>query len=155
MSIPSLIGRTPDHALLAAQLRIGQTILVLQQNEIKALEAASDVQRDSPLVHSVGWINYAQQRWPVYCLSDQLTLTNDVPSERRACVLLAANPGYIAILCDDVVASKREITQTYEVPPAMRTRNTPIRALVPLEDNFGCLTSAERFASYVIHLAGI
>lgn len=155
MSTAVSTGQSREHAAASAHLRIGQTTLVLQQNEIKALEAAADVRQDSPSGRSVGWIGHAGQRWPVYCLSDQLTLQSDVPAGRRACILLADGSGYIAMLCDDVIVARQEAPRNYEVPAAMRMTNMPIRALVPVEGGMGCITAAPQLVSYITQMAGM
>jgi hypothetical protein len=97
----NITAHTQSEAIsTSALVTISGMRLVLPQVEIRALEAASDVDTQDPDSFSVGWIQYLQQRWPTYCLSPDLTLLTEVPKERRACILLASGADYVGILCD-------------------------------------------------------
>ncbi len=138
----------------AAFVTIAGMRLVLSQSEIRALEAASDVDRQEPEQFSVGWIQYLQQRWPTYCLSSELSLLTTIPKERRACILLASGSDHIGILCDEVrIARHNELEQQHELPPVMHLADTPILSLVGLNENdVGCLTDAKQLMTHITRL---
>ena len=150
MSTPVLAQ--PGTAL--AMLKIAGLHLVLPQNEIRALESMDNVERRDAESGRVGWVRYAQQRWPVYCLSQDLALLADVPAARRACVLLGAGQaGYVGMLCDDVSIVRQSLGPRHELPDAMRLPETPVTGLTVLEgETVACLTSAEHLASYLNRL---
>lgn len=133
----------------AAVLKIGTLELMIRQGEMRTLEAASNMDDNDPEEMSVGWINYAQQRWPVYCLSSQLELLSSIPVERRACALMALEKGFIGVLCDDVVLLKQVSGQVYELPLIMRRADTPINGVVPYNQGIACISEANNLARYI------
>lgn len=136
-----------------ALLKISGLSLMLPQREIRALETADSVVGLDVLPHSAGWLHHAQQRWPVYCLSPELSLLDTVPAARRACVLLAAGAGFIGILCDDVSISRQARQQVIELPQTMRLPHTPVTGLIVMGDaGIVCLTGAEQLTAHVARL---
>ena len=133
----------------AAVLKINGLELMLPQTEVRALESASDVGGSDPMERSVGWIGYMRQRWPVYCLSEELELLGSVPSSRRTCALLAIESGYVGVLCDDVSVQKQIAGKSHELPFAMRTADTPITGLLPYGGGLMSITGARRLAAYI------
>jgi hypothetical protein len=138
-----------------ALLKISNLQLVLPQIEIGALESAYDVDRHDAGTCGVGRIKYEQQGWPVYCLSQELSLLSSIPSERRACILFGVDYGYIGILCDEISILKQEgLGQRQELPSAMHLPDTPVLGLVQLADsNVACITSAEQIVAHIERLA--
>jgi hypothetical protein len=137
----------------AALLKISGLNLLLPQGEVRTLESATDVDTAAPAPNSVGWAVYAQQRWPVYCLSDDLALLASIPSERRAYVLLVTEAGYLAVMCDDMLMLKNFAAQVYELPLSMRLPDTPILSLVLYEQGIACVSNAKTLTAYVEQLA--
>jgi hypothetical protein len=136
----------------SALLTINGLNLLLPQGEIRTLESATDVDVIAPALHSAGWVSYAQKRWPVYCLSDELALVAHVPPERRACALLAMGAGYIGILCDDMIILKDFAAQRFELPVAMKLPDTPIMHLVAYEQGIACVSNAKKLTAYIEQL---
>jgi hypothetical protein len=143
----------PGMNVSAAVLKIDGLDLMLQQSDVRALESASYVDANDPCEGSVGWIAYMRQRWPVYSLSDQLVLSDEVPPSRRTCALLALEAGYFGLLCDDVSIVKQAAGQIHEVPAAMKNPDTPILGLLPSGDKLLCISNPNRLADYIEHLA--
>ena len=136
----------------AAVLKIDGLDLMLRQSDVRALESASYVDANNPWEGSVGWISYMRQRWPVYSLSDQLELSDDVPPSRRTCALLAIEAGYFGLLCDDVSVIKQAAEQTHEVPLAMRDAYTPILGLLHAGGKLLCVSNPALLADYIEHV---
>lgn len=136
----------------AAILKIGVLNLLLPQSDIRTLESATDIDASSTVLHSVGWITYTQKRWPVYCLSDELTLMAAAPPERRACAMLAIGAGYLGLMCDDMVMQKNFVAQRYELPTAMRLPDSPLMHLVDYEQGIACASNAMRITAYIEQL---
>ena len=150
MSSSSLAQHTINAS--SALLKISGLRLVLPQNEIIALEARTAVDAHDAGPLSVGWLQHAQQRWPVYCLSADLSLLTAVPVERRACVLLGTEDGCVGVLCDDV-SIEQSLNQRQKLPPAMRVLDTPVLGLIELdEDRLACVTSTKCLVAHVIRL---
>lgn len=133
----------------AAVLKIDTLQLMFRQGEIRSLESVSDMDSNAPDNNSVGWFNYAQQRWPAYCLSSQLELQSSIPATRRACVLLALESGYIGVLCDDASLLKQVDGQAYELPVVMRQMDTPIKGVVSYNQNIACISDANCLAAHI------
>lgn len=133
----------------AALLKINGLNLLLPQGEIRSLESSTDIDVNAPALHSVGWIEYAQKHWPVYCLSEELTLMEIVPPERRACVMLLMGAGYIGIMCDDMLILKNFAAQSHELPLAMRLPDTPILHLVSYDQGIACVSNANLMTTYI------
>lgn len=135
-----------------AILKIGGQDLLFQQSEVRALESASYVDCNNPWEGSVGWIAYMRQRWPVYSLSEQLELLDEVPNSRRTCALLATEAGYFGLLCDDVSIVKKIEGLIHEMPTAMKKADTPIQGLLHAEKKLLCVSNPNRMADYIEHL---
>jgi len=141
--------RSNSNTTGAALLKINGLNLLLPQGDIRTLESASDIDFVAPALHSLGWIAYAQKRWPVYCLSEELSLMVNLPSERRACVMLAMGAGYIGLMCDDMLILKDFAAQQYEIPPVMIEPYTPILYLVTYAESIACASNAHRLTAYI------
>ena len=135
----------------AAVLKFNGMDLMIRQDEIRMLEPASAVDSADPERNSVGWIGYMRQRWPVYCLSEQLELMDSIPPSRRTCVLLTLANGHIGVLCDDVSILKQATGRSYELPLAMKKSETPILGLLAYDNGILSVSSANRLAAYVEH----
>ncbi len=140
-----------------ALLTISGLQLALRQSEIRALESAPDLDTDETKPFSVGWVAYNGERWPAYCLSQELTLLVVVPRERRSCVVLDTGAGYIGILCDSVNLGVQFLPEQYrDLPPPMRSPDGPILGLIALkEDEVACASSAERLVEHVIRMVNL
>lgn len=134
-----------------ALLDIGELCLALPQGEICALESAADIDTHQAKPLSVGWIHFRQERWPVFCVSPDLSLLTIVPKARRSCVVLNTGTGYLGILCDEAnFGVQLTLEQQRALPPAMETADTPITGLVALEeDNVACTTTAHRLVDHL------
>ncbi len=134
-----------------ALLSISDLRLALPQHEICALESAADIETEETKPLSVGWIHFKQERWPVYCLSPELSLLVIVPKARRSCAVLNTGAGYIGVLCDEVTFGiQPTLEQQQPLPPAMRMSDSPIVGLVALdEDQVACATNTEHLVDYL------
>lgn len=136
----------------AALLKINGLNLLLPQGEIRSLESVTDVDETAPALLSAGWITFLQKRWPVYCLSEKLTLLAHMPLESRACALVAMGAGYIGIMCNDMIVLKNFTAQRYDLPVAMRLPDSPVLYLVQYEQDIACVSKASRLTAYIEQL---
>jgi len=136
----------------AALLKISGLNLLLPQGDIRTLESATDIDPITSALYSTGWIIYARKHWPVYCLSEELSLMSEVPAERRACALIAMGAGYIGIMCDDMIILKNFTAQRFDIPLAMKMPDTPILHLVTYEQGIACVSNAKQLAAFVEQL---
>ena len=133
-------------------LQIGQLCLMLPQHEIRAGESAADI---NPLVprlppqQGVGWLKSKNHIWPAYCLSEQLCVLHQTPQQRRACVLLAVDGGFIGLLCDDARVLKELEGSLFTLPDAMRLPNSPLIALLRHDGKLACVSNAARLAAHI------
>ncbi len=146
-------GRTQTTAL--ADLRATRAFAVLTldgrkwllpQAEIQALESLLDIDREVRIPHSVGAVAFAGEWWPVYCLSGELQLLQRPPDGRRACPLLDNGADRFGLVCDQV--ETLTVAPRLLAPPAcMALPDSPIQALVLLNDELGCVTTTEHLAA--------
>jgi hypothetical protein len=133
----------------AALLKVDGLTLMLSQSDIRAIEATVDVDRTDPATFSVGWIVYAQQRWPVYCFSADLRLNFEIPSVRRTCVLMTADDGYVGILADDVSILRQIPERHYPLPDILKLPGSPVQYLMLLEGAIVCATDAHNLYAHI------
>lgn len=148
------------HALAAAStsaalLKIDSLNLLLPQADIRTLESVSDMDTANPLWKSTGWISVRQQRWPVYCLSDELELLHEVPPGRRACAMIAGESGYLGLLCDDVSIIKDFKSDSFELPAAMRLPDTPVLQIAQLDHGIACISNAQHLSAYIAKISAV
>ena len=146
------LSRPALNATSAALIKIDGLNLLLPQGEIRTLESIAELDTAAPALHSAGWVVYEQKRWPVYCLSEELSLMSLVPAERRACAMMAMGSGYIGILCDDMIILNDFVAQRHELPVAMRLADSPILHLVAYEQDIACVCNANKLTAYVNQL---
>jgi chemotaxis signal transduction protein len=132
-------------------LAIDNLRLILPQADIRTVESVSDIELADKMPRSAGWIKYLGQRWPVVCFSDELTFLDQVPSPRRACVMLAFNGAYLGLLCDDARVLVNFSHQSFAVPASMRMHASPLTGLFQYEQGLACLSDASHIHSYVNH----
>lgn len=139
-------------------LKINGLNLIMPQSDIRSLELATDIDFTAPALCSAGWVAYSSKHWPVYCLSDELALMENVPAERHACAVLPFGAVYIGVLCDDMIMLKQPIMPPQALPPSMKlaetvTRpGTPIQHLVLYEHGIACLSNAQYVSHYIEQL---
>ena len=146
------LSRPALNASSAALIKIDGLNLLLPQGEIRTLESIAELDTAAPALRSAGWIVYAQKHWPVYCLSEELSLMSLVPAERRACAILAMGSGYIGILCDDMIILNDFTAQRHELPISMRLADSPILHLVAYEQDIACVSNANKLTAHVNQL---
>ena len=133
----------------AAMLKMDGLNLLLPQRDIRTLESASDMDRSAPALNSPGWVPFQHKRWPAYCLSENLELMDEMPPDRRACVMFSYGGGFTGILCNDVIVLKDFDAPSFELPAAMRLPDTPITGLIEYAEGIACVSNAARLTSYV------
>jgi hypothetical protein len=132
----------------SALLKISGLRLMVPQSEILALEATAEVDARDAGPLSVGWLQHAAQRWPVYCLAPDLSLLGAVPAERRACVLLGTDGECVGILCDDV-SIEQALNRRQALPAAMRSAGSPLLGLIELDEGIACVSDTGRLLAHV------
>lgn len=135
----------------AALMFISGLCLMLPQSEVRGLETSAAMDTEETKPYSVGWVRINEERWPVYCLSPELTLLLIAPKERRSCLVLDTGAGYIGILCDEfTVGEQIALDRQHDLPSAMRLPDTPLLGLAALADGqVACITNAERLVEHV------
>lgn len=144
-----MIGKCPDEIRLEPSssyryvfLSIGQLGLLIPQHQVHALEPSFDVQR-SKGGDATGWISVTGASSPVYCLSENLQLIHEIPTDRNICVLLDIGDGLFGILCDQVVMLTQAELEIRPLPACMQGPDTPLRGLVLYGEKVLCVTSAD------------
>ncbi len=119
---------------------------LLPQAEIQSLESILDIDREVRIPHSVGAMAFAGEWWPAYCLSGELQILPQMPDGRRACILLDNGADRFGLVCDRVEALAGA-PRLLALPACMALPNSPVQALVLLNDGLGCVTTTEHLAA--------
>ena len=146
-------GSTQAMALADLQATRAFAVLTLDgrkwlfpQAEIQSLESLTGIDPEVRIPHSVGAVAFAGEWWPAYCLSGELQLLPRLPDSRRACLLLDNGADHFGLLCDQVEALTAA-PRLLPLPACMALPDSPIQALVLLDDGLGCLTTTEHLAA--------
>jgi hypothetical protein len=131
-----------------AALTLGKLHVLLAQNEIRTIEATTDVLTASPPPRGVGWIEVDRDRLPVYCTGPDLAPMSVIPAERRICVVLKSDVESFGLLCDEVVLATANIAIT-DMPVAMRLPGTPIVGLARYADAIACVCKAQHLSEFL------
>jgi hypothetical protein len=123
--------------------------LMLQQDGIRTLESLADLRPGDPPENGIGWIDFQQAEWPVYCLTEDLAITIALPPSRRICALLSVKNGFVGLACNEVVLLQESVGRPHVVPDCMTSARSPITALVHYGEGMACLTSTHRLADYL------
>lgn len=129
-------------------LKLDYLVLLVPQEDVRTLEPAVDLERTEPPPNGVGWIRLGNERWPVFCFSEQLRRTVDVPATRRICAVLASGPRVFGVLCSDVSLLRLPDSRVEPMPVAMVLPGRPVHALALHEGTVMCLTSAARLIAH-------
>lgn len=119
---------------------------LLPQAEIQSLESLLEVDREVQAPHSVGAVAFVGEWWPVYCLSGELRILPHIPDGRRTCPLLDNGADRFGLVCDRVEALAGS-PRLLPLPACMALPDSPIQALVLLDDGLGCVTTTEHLAA--------
>lgn len=133
----------------AVLLKIDGMRLVLPQVDVCSLESVMDMDLADCPQGSVGWVPYAGQRWPAYCLGGGLQLLKHIPAVRRVCTLLALPHGYLGVLCDEAHTLVGVQEASFEIPACMQVAQSPISGLRMVEEGFACDSDAGRLSAYI------
>ncbi len=121
---------------------------LLPQVEIRSLESFLDIDRAVRIPYSIGAMAFDNAWWPMYCLSGELEMLSYIPDGRRACALLDNGADRFGLVCDRVEAST-ESPHLLALPACMALPDSPVQALVLLEEGLGCVTTTERLAALI------
>lgn len=134
---------TPIERYVVVQM--GDSDLLIPQQQTHSLEPSIDVMRSQ--AEGVGWFTLDGNRSPVYCLSDDLQPTTEVPADRRICVLLNIDGEKFGLLCTNVALFEQTDPHVEPVPECMRIPDLPIRGLVVHGEKILYVTSAQDLLS--------
>ncbi|MDG4549236.1 MAG: hypothetical protein P9F19_06660 [Candidatus Contendobacter sp.] len=121
---------------------------LLPQAEVQALESLLDIDREVKIPGSIGAVAFAGEWWPVYCLSGELQVLSHLPDGRRACPLLDNGADRFGLVCDQV-ETLAAAPRPQPLPACMTLPDSPIQALVLLNDGLGCVTTTEHLAALI------
>ena len=134
---------------LIAVLGVDGLKLLLPQNELRTLEPVEDVEQVSHEHGEVGWLSLADQQWPVFCVSRDLTLLAEIPQQRRIAVMLNAANDLAGVLCDELKIVRPEELSIYPIPLSLQVPGSPLTSLVVYGDTVGCMTTSHHLIGYL------
>ncbi len=132
-----------------ALIKLGSLNLMLLQDSIRTLESIADLELNAPPENGIGWINFQGSAWPVYCLTEDLRISDALPEAYRICALLSIENGFIGFVCNEVLLMPKNEIKPQPVPLSMVSTHSTITALVYYEESMACLTSPQLLTDYL------
>lgn len=125
-------------------LRLDRMKLIIPRDDVRVVELAIDLERDQPPPHGVGWIQFEQQRCPVYCPSMELEWMDELIDARAICAVLSTKGQTFGLLCSEATLLRSDGISLHDLPPAMAAADSPVDQLAIHEGTVACLSSAAR-----------
>ena len=144
-----------------ALIKLGSLNLMLLQDSIRTLESiadleSADLESKEPPKGGIGWIDFQGSAWPVYCLTEDLRISDTMPESYRICALLSIENGFVGFVCSEVILMPQNEIRPQPVPLSMVSTHSTITALVHYEDTMACLTTPQLLADFLnFHDTGI
>ena len=132
-------------------LRFDGIYLAFPSDDVLGVESFSSIRQDEIQVPAMGTLEWEDEELPVYGLSREFNLLQDI-HQRRFCVCLAAaDPSErYAMVCETVEQYVMpDDTLIQELPKFMQILDTPVRSLFRLEDNLVLLCTAESLGAFI------
>lgn len=127
-----------------AVLKLDDIALVLPQTEMRAIEAADDVDASEPPHSGIGWIAFGDRRLPVYSLTRDLVVVSRRARGRMMCAVIGVDRWMFALLCDEVELVELDESTITPLPDCMLLGGSPLLGVVRKDDRIGFPTSAAR-----------
>lgn len=136
-----------------AVLSIDGLSLLLPQQDIHTVEPVLDLELATGEGGCAGWINRDEERWPIYCLSADLEPIQELPIERRVCVILDHDElGFgFGLACEQMTTLQQAHLNFFAVPECMRMPGSPVRALARHDEQVLCVTTAADLAGFLAY----
>ncbi len=124
--------------------------LFVPQSEVDSVEIISDIHPIRSPDGAIGWFGHGQE-CPVYCLSDNMQLSVDMPETREYFILLKDSEQPMGITCDEVepiYLYQTEIEIQF-LPPIMKSEHMPIHQLAHYQDKVGIVCHGSALLQYL------
>ena len=128
--------------------------LLLPQQDIISVEVSEDLlplrddETDAQQAGIVGWVYLERQQNPVYCLSTDLTLQQNIPTQHEVIVVLQIKQGLFGLSCERIEPLSQH-QQLHSVPVCMQRKQSPVSHLVIHQNSIAHLVNAEEMANYL------
>lgn len=119
-------------------LRINSLLLLADQQQIANIISLADLVWGQAEFPACACVYYQGRDWPVYCCSEQVTCLQQIPAERRVCILLKNQDTYFGLLCNEVSIIKSGEFQLQSLPAAHMTEQLPWRAITQIDGKLAC-----------------
>ena len=132
-------------ALDYVQVTLGKTRLLFPSTEVLSLEAMPE----TGTVGSIGVVRLNGTELPVYNFDEELQLLHGSQNSRPACACLGNGRTAYGLLCDKTETVDGASLRMIELPPCMRSANTPVQFLATQGTRVLCVSSVERLAGLI------
>ena len=129
-------------------VHLGTTRLLLPQADLRDIEGLDNFSTADVPPGGAGGIQVGRHSYPVYCMSEALSLMVTIPASRRMCVLLQHGEGLFGLLCDQMEVLESHVA-LQPLPECMRIVDSPVEALVLQSDGLACVSSARHIAACI------
>jgi len=125
--------------------------LFIPQDEVQSVEIVADIQLNQTGKAEIGkFVGHGLEAL-IYCLADDLSIMQKMPSSREYFILLKTEGNPLGIVCDDVenINLTKEHLHPQDLPPVMRMKGSPIRQLLFYQDNMSCICDGATLVKYI------
>jgi hypothetical protein len=120
---------------LSSILRMGDIQMLLSHSDIHSVEHIIDVEIDGRKKGVVGYIAIKNNKWPVYCLDENLSLDVNMPVEWNICVMLRHAETLFGVLCESLKPMRLSENQFQPMPECMMSAEALMDAIVIIDIN--------------------
>ena len=147
-------GQTARQTHKIMTVHMGQLEFMLEQNEVMTFESIPELDTRNKPRYSLGTFSVNGHETPVYCLSDELELIDQIPSDRDTCIVLRKENRTIGLICNEYKALEYIMFNVQNIPDCMAHKKSPISALCvyQLDDGIpavGKMLSADTIDTYI------
>jgi hypothetical protein len=131
-------------------LRLGPWALALPRRAVRDLMPPQAVGAAVSPAAGRAAIRFQDRELPLLLLGDDLRWSDTAPAGRRICVVLESDAGAFAMLCDEFehrIEAGQGAVALHAVPAAMRTRASPVKAVLRFGDSVAAVTDANALRS--------
>ncbi|MFW2371811.1 MAG: chemotaxis protein CheW [Gammaproteobacteria bacterium] len=150
----SVAGQSAGQARKIMSVSMGQVGFLIAQEEVLTFESIPELDSRNKPRHSLGSFSVNGQETPVYCLSDELDLLDQIPDDRETCVVLRKDNRTIGLICSEFKALEYMMFNVHNVPECMTHHKSPISDLCvyQLKDGIpviGKILTADAIDTYI------
>ena len=129
MSVVTAINQAQDsknQSIDMLSVSIGGRCFLLERDAVKSCQSIKGIDTAEPARKSVGWMAFDHGRYPVYSMTTDLDLIDEIDENRKLCLVMPE--ASCAILCDEIKPQQIDSMIIHKLPECMMLDSTPVEA---------------------------